>query len=365
MSVTVTPLTADTPTSHVFDRTDFPVDEPAHEQVVFCQDSSTGLRSIIALHSTTLGPALGGTRFRAYSDESSALTDVLRLSRGMTYKAAAAGLDLGGGKAIIIGEPHTLKTPELLRAYGRFVETLAGRYVTAGDVGTNSDDLDIIGEATAHVVGRNTAAGGSGDSGPNTALGVYQAMRAAAVRAWGERELQGRTVGVEGAGKVGYELIALLTAAGADVVVADVYRPSLDRVTEAFPRVRVATDVRSERLDVYAPCALGGTLSAPTIETLDAAIVCGAANNQLLTADVERRLGERGIVWIPDYVANSGGLIQVEGELRGRSTSEVRTRVDNVFDTMTVILETAEKESILPGVAADRIARRRLDVSAR
>ncbi|PYE18547.1 glutamate dehydrogenase/leucine dehydrogenase [Williamsia limnetica] len=364
MSVTITPSSVDTATSHVFDRTDFPVEEPAHEQVVFCQDSTTGLRAIIALHSTTLGPALGGTRFRAYSDEGAALTDVLRLSRGMTYKAAAAGLELGGGKAVIIGEPRAVKTPELLRAYGSFVERLGGRYVTAGDVGTNSNDLDIMGETTAHVVGRNTAAGGSGDSGPNTALGVFQAMRAAAVRAWGDRELQGRTVGVEGAGKVGFELIALLTDAGADIVVADPYQPSLDRVLAAFPRVRVAGDVRDERLDVYAPCALGATVNATSVETLDTSIICGAANNQLLTPVIEGALADRGIVWIPDYVANSGGLIQVEGELRGRGPDEVRSRVEKVFDTMAFILDTADRESILPGVAADRIARRRLDDQA-
>ncbi|OZG28944.1 valine dehydrogenase [Williamsia sp. 1138] len=364
MSVTITPSNVDTATSHVFDRTDFPVEEPAHEQVVFCQDSATGLRAIIALHSTTLGPALGGTRFRAYRDEGAALTDVLRLARGMTYKAAAAGLDLGGGKAVIIGDPHAVKTPELLRAYGSFVERLGGRYVTAGDVGTNSNDLDIMGETTAHVVGRNTAAGGSGDSGPNTALGVFQAMRAAAVRAWGDRELQGRTVGVEGAGKVGFELISLLSGAGADIVVADPYRPSLDRVLAAFPRVRVAADVRAERLDVYAPCALGATVNATSIETLDTSIICGAANNQLLTPDLESALGDRGIVWIPDYVANSGGLIQVEGELRGRGAGEVRSRVEKVFDTMSFILDTADRESILPGIAADRIARRRLDAPA-
>ncbi|WP_207841496.1 Glu/Leu/Phe/Val family dehydrogenase [Williamsia soli] len=361
MPVTATPPSAGSATGHVFDRIDFPVDERAHEQVVFCQDSVTGLRAIIALHSTTLGPALGGTRFRAYRDEGSALTDVLRLSRGMTYKAAAAGLELGGGKAVIIGDPHAIKTPELLRAYGDFVERLGGRYVTAGDVGTNSDDLDLIGQSTAHVVGRNVIAGGSGDSGPNTALGVFQAMRAAAVRAWGDRELQGRTVGVEGAGKVGFELMALLSDAGANIVVADPYQPSLDRALAAFPQVRVAADVRAERLDVYAPCALGATLNATSIEMLDTSIVCGAANNQLLDPSIERALGDRGIVWVPDYVANSGGLIQVEGELRGRSTEEVRSRVEKVFDTMSFILDTADRESILHGIAADRIARRRLD----
>ena len=361
MSVTVTPLSAESATSHVFGRSDFPIDEPAHEQVMFCQDSASGLQAIIALHSTSLGPALGGTRFHPYIDESAALTDVLRLSRGMTYKAAAAGLDLGGGKAVILGDPRAIKTPELLRAYGRFVERLDGLYVTAGDVGTNSDDLDVIGESTAHVVGRNTAAGGSGDSGPNTALGVFQAMRAAAVQVWGERELAGRTVGVEGAGKVGFELVSLLTEAGAEVLVSDVYQPSLDRVVDAFPRTRVVADVRAERLDVYAPCALGGTLDVGTSETLNTSIVCGAANNQLLTPDAEAVLVSREIVWVPDYVANSGGLIQVEGELRGRTREEVRTRVESVFDTMTFILQTAARDNIAAGVAADRIARRRLD----
>jgi valine dehydrogenase (NAD+) len=361
MSVTVTPLSAESATSHVFGRSDFPIDEPAHEQVVFCQDSASGLQAIIALHSTTLGPALGGTRFHPYVDESAALTDVLRLSRGMTYKAAAAGLDLGGGKAVILGDPRTIKTPELLRAYGRFVERLNGLYVTAGDVGTNSNDLDIIGETTTHVVGRNSFAGGSGDSGPNTALGVFQAMRAAAVRAWGEGELTGRTVGVEGAGKVGFELVSLLTKAGAKVLVSDVYQPSLDRVLGAFSGARGSQNVRAERLDVYAPCALGGILDETTSESLDTSIICGAANNQLLTPFAESVLARRGIVWVPDYVANSGGLIQVEGELRGRTSEEVRSRVESIFDTMTTIFETASREAILAGAAADRVARQRFD----
>lgn len=212
----------------VFDRPDMPRD-CAHERVVFCQDPDTGLRAIIAVHSTVLGPALGGTRFYPYVSEQEALTDVLRLSRGMTYKAAVAGVDLGGGKAVIIGNPNAIKTPTLLGAYGRFVESLGGTYVTAGDVGTNSDDLDIIAEETAHVVGKNTTAGGTGDSGPQTALGVFLSLLAAAESTWGSDDLTGKRVGVEGAGKVGYNLVSLLREAGAEVVVSDSYPPALDR----------------------------------------------------------------------------------------------------------------------------------------
>ena len=359
MTATLTAENLQTTLPYVFDRADRPTGQSSHEQVMFCQDDATGLRAIIAIHSTTLGPALGGTRCYPYASEAAALTDVLRLSRGMTYKAAVAGVELGGGKAVILGDPAMVKTPEGLRAYGRFVERLGGRYITAGDVGTNSNDLDIIGETTDHVVGRNTNAGGSGDSGPQTALGVFQSMRAAAAAVWGTPTLAGRTVGVEGAGKVGTALVSLLVEDGATVLVSDV-NPAAARSAAAHERATVVDDVIAHRLDVYAPCALGATLHQDSVAALTAEIVCGAANNQLLTPDVEYLLRERGIVWVPDYVANAGGLIQVEGERRGHSAEAVRVKIDAVYDTVSRIFELAERDGVLLGAAADRLAEERI-----
>lgn len=347
-----------TPTG-VFGRPDFADDSP-HEQVVFCQDADTGLKAIIAIHSTTLGPALGGTRFFPYKDEQSALTDVLRLSRGMTYKAAAAGLDLGGGKAVIIGDPTTDKSPALLEAYGRFVETLDGRYITAGDVGTTSEDMDVIGRSTEHVVSRTTAAGGSGDSAPLTALGVFHSMRAAAESAWGSSDLADRRVGVEGAGKVGYNLISLLIGAGAQVTATDVNAAALQRVRADFPDVRISDRVIDADIDIYAPCAMGATLTDRSVGALKAVAVCGAANNQLAQQDVEDLLRRREVVWVPDFVANSGGLIQVAGEIHGSSRPEMTTRVERVESTVAEILRRQRETGELAGHAAHSIVLERL-----
>jgi valine dehydrogenase (NAD+) len=267
-----------TPAAGVFAELD------GHEQVVFCADEASGLRAIIAIHSTALGPALGGTRFYPYADEAAALTDVLHLSRGMSYKAALAGLDLGGGKAVIIGDPTAIKTEALLRAYGRFVQSLHGRYYTACDVGTNSEDMDVIARECDYVTGRTVAHGGAGDSSVLTAFGVFQGMRAAAEATWGKPTLSGRTVGVAGVGKVGHHLVSHLVEDGADVVVTDVYEPAVRRVTEAHPEVRTVESAEalvSTRLDVYAPCALGDALTDEVVDTLSARVVCGAANNQL------------------------------------------------------------------------------------
>ena len=239
----------------VFGRSRNLSDRP-HEQVVFCEDAATGLRAIIAIHSTALGPALGGTRFYPYADERQALDDVLRLSRGMTYKAAVSGVNLGGGKAVIIGDPTTDKTEALLAAYGRFVDSLGGRYITAADVGTFASDLDVVGRSTAYAVGRTVAAGGSGDSSPLTALGVFQAMRAGAENVWGAPNLDGRVVGVEGLGKVGYSLVGLLAADGAHVVVSDVNPAAIERVVADFPNVRVADSVVEAPLDALEAAVL-------------------------------------------------------------------------------------------------------------
>ncbi|MEP7091414.1 MAG: Glu/Leu/Phe/Val dehydrogenase dimerization domain-containing protein, partial [Nocardioidaceae bacterium] len=300
-----------------------------HEQVVFCHDEPSGLQAIIAVYSTALGPALGGTRFYPYASEQAALADVLDLSRGMAYKAAMAGLDLGGGKAVIIGDPARIKTEALLRAYGRFVESLHGRYYTACDVGTTSDDMDHIARECSFVTGRTVAHGGAGDSSVLTAYGVFAGMRAAAEVTWGAPSLQGRTVGVAGVGKVGRHLARHLVEDGATVVVTDVDAGAVSRLQAELPDVRAlpdtATLVASE-LDVYAPCALGGALDEQVLGALRARVVCGAANNQLAHHGIEKELEDRGVLYAPDYVVNAGGLIQVADELEGFSFERARQR---------------------------------------
>jgi valine dehydrogenase (NAD+) len=336
-----------------------------HEQVVFCNDAATGLRTIIAIHSTALGPALGGTRFYPYASTADALADVLDLSRGMSYKAALAGLDLGGGKAVIIGDPQTLKSEPLLRAYGRFVQSLGGRYYTACDVGTFSADMDDIARECSYVTGRSVAHGGAGDSSVLTAYGVWQGMRASAAFAWGSPSLEGRTVGVAGVGKVGHHLVTHLVDEGASVVVTDVSNAALDRVLDEHPEVRAVASAEAlvaERLDVYAPCALGGALTDEVVGVLSARIVCGAANNQLAHPGVEKALAERGILYAPDYCVNSGGLIQVADELdpAGFSFERAQQRARGIFDTTYSVFELAASDDVPPAIAADRLAERRM-----
>ena len=334
-----------------------------HEQVVFCHDEPTGLKAIIAIHSTALGPALGGTRFYPYASEADALADVLALSKGMSYKAALAGLDLGGGKAVIIGDPAEIKTEALLRAYGRFVQSLNGRYFTACDVGTFSEDMDDVARECSFVTGRTLAHGGAGDSSVLTAYGVFQGMRAAAETTWGAPTLHGRTVGVAGVGKVGHHLVTHLVQDGAEVVVTDVDPAAVDRVRAEHPAVRVvdSTDalVRSE-LDVYAPCALGGALSDDVVDVLSAKIVCGAANNQLAHEGIEKRLEDRGVLYAPDYMVNAGGLIQVADELEGFSFDRAKARAEKIFDTTRRVFALAASDGVPPAVAADRLAERRM-----
>jgi valine dehydrogenase (NAD+) len=334
-----------------------------HEQVVFANDQATGLKAIIAIHSTALGPALGGTRFYPYSSTDAAIEDVLNLSRGMSYKAALAGLDLGGGKAVIIGDPATLKSEALLRAYGRFVQSLNGRYYTACDVGTNSLDMDDIARECSYVTGRTVAHGGAGDSSVLTAYGVFQGMRAAAEQVWGEPTLAGRTVGVAGVGKVGRHLVRHLIEDGAGVVITDVHQPSIDAVRDEFPQVQavVSTDeLVASPLDVYAPCALGGALTDAVVDVLSAKIVCGAANNQLAHPGVEKQLEDRGILYAPDYCVNSGGLIQVADELEGFSFERAQQRATGIFDTTRSVFELARTDGVPPAIAADRLAERRM-----
>ena len=334
-----------------------------HEQVVFCNDPATGLRAIIAIHSTALGPALGGTRFYPYASTADALQDVLNLSRGMSYKAALAGLDLGGGKAVIIGDPATLKSEALLRAYGRFVQSLNGRYYTACDVGTFSDDMDHIARECAFVTGRTVAHGGAGDSSVLTAYGVFQGMRAAAESVWGAPSVAGRTVGVAGVGKVGRHLVKHLIEDGATVVVTDVSQRSIDAVLQEFPQVTVvgSTDeLVAGDIDVYAPCALGGALTDEVVEVLRARIVCGAANNQLAHPGIEKILEEKGVLYAPDYCVNSGGLIQVADELEGFSFERAQQRASGIFETTRTVFSLAASDGVPPAVAADRLAERRM-----
>jgi valine dehydrogenase (NAD+) len=338
-----------------------------HEQVVFCRDEPSGLRAIIAIHSTALGPALGGTRFHVYPDERAALVDVLHLARGMTYKAAVAGLDLGGGKAVIIGDPRETKTEALLRAYGRFVESLGGRYITACDVGTYSQDMDLVARESRHVTGRTVEHGGAGDSSVLTAYGVLQGMHAAAEHVWGTPSLSGRAVGVAGVGKVGHHLVRHLVEEGADVVVTDVDADAVQREVAAHG-VRTAastTELVSRELDVYAPCALGGALDDQVVAALTARVVCGAANNQLAHPGIAKTLRDKGVVYAPDYVVNAGGLIQVADELDGFSFERARGRVEGIRETTARILHLAQAEGTAPAAAADMLAERRLAAVSR
>lgn len=334
-----------------------------HEQVVFCQDPASGLRAIIAISSTALGPALGGTRFYPYPDEDDALLDVLNLAKAMAYKNALAGLDHGGGKAVIIGDPARDKSEALLRAYGRFVQSLSGRYVTACDVGTYSSDMDIVARECDHVTGRSLAHGGAGDSSILTAYGVFQGMRAAAEQVWGTPTLAGRRVGVEGVGKVGHRLVEQLLEDGASVVATDVSERAIERVVGDYPQVDILDDsdalVRAD-IDVYAPCALGGSLNDESARALRASVVCGAANNQLAHPDVDKLLRDRGVWHAPDYVVNSGGVIQVADEIEGFDFARAKEKAARIYETTRKIMTVSAEEGVPPAVAADRLAERRM-----
>ncbi len=334
-----------------------------HEQVVFGSDPESGLRCIIAIHSTKLGPALGGTRFYPYASEEEALVDVLRLSKGMSYKAACAGLDLGGGKGVIIGDPTTDKTEALLRAYGRVVESLNGRYITACDVGTFPTDLEIVGRETAWATGSDLEHGGSGDSGILTAYGVYVGMRATAAELWGDPSLAGKHVAVQGLGKVGGRLVEHLLEEGAKVTAADVDDGAVARVVDlAGVDVVDTADILEVDADILSPNALGGGLTETSIPKLDVAAVCGGANNQLATVEDAARLQERGILYAPDYVVNAGGLINVSDELHpdGYNPERCKHKAQRIGTTLREIFAEAKASGTNTEIAAERVAERRM-----
>lgn len=324
-----------------------------YEQVVFCSDDQSGLRAIVAIHSTALGPALGGTRFFPYKTEDEALIDVLRLAKGMTYKAAAAGLDLGGGKAVIIGDHRRIKSEELLRAYGRFVETLGGRYITAEDVGTALEDMDVVRRESRWVTGCSKTYGGSGDPSPVTAYGVLNGIKACLLEVYGDPGLEGRTVALQGVGKVGNALCGYLVKEGAKVTIADVDVDNLGKaVAEYGAETTTYDNIHKMEVDVFAPCALGGGINDDTISEIRAKIVAGAANNQLAREEHGDKLRDLRILYAPDFVINAGGLINVEDELRGYDRDRAMARVEGIYKALQHIFSLANERGISTAQAA-------------
>lgn len=331
-----------------------------YEEVVFFNDPRSELKAIVAIHSTALGPALGGTRFYPFESEEAALRDVLRLARGMTYKAAAAGLDLGGGKAVIIGDPRRDKSEELLRAYGRFIDSLGGRYITAEDVGTSREDMDLIRRETRWVTGISERLGGSGDPSPVTAYGVFNGLRACAEEALGAASVEGLRVVVQGVGKVGFHLAKHLVEGGAKVTVSDVDVDSLAHAVNELGVETVEPDkVHAQECDIFAPCALGGMIRDDTIPELKCKVVAGAANNQLDRPEHGDALAELGILYAPDFVINAGGLINVADELIGYDRDRAMMQVENVYRTLREVFRIGKAEGVTPVRAAELIAERR------
>jgi leucine dehydrogenase len=339
---------------NLFDR----IAEMGHEQVVVCHDKASGYRGVIAIHDTTLGPALGGTRFWNYATDEEAIVDALRLSRGMTYKNAVAGLNLGGGKSVIIGDNRTAQREMIFRAHGRFVDSLGGRYVTAEDVGTSTGDMDFVHMETDYVAG---LAGASGDPSPVTAHGVFRAIQASARHRWGSDALGGRTVAIQGCGNVGHYLATELSRAGAKLVVTDIDPERVKRVVSETGARAVATDeIYGQHADVFAPCALGAVINDSTLPQLKVEIVAGAANNQLLEDRHGDALESRGILYAPDYVANAGGVINVYSELAGWSRERSLRKADEIYHTVLNVFEIAQQDGIPTYQAADRLAERRI-----
>jgi leucine dehydrogenase len=334
--------------------------EGSHEQVIFCESKAAGLKAIIAIHDTTLGPALGGCRLWPYKSEQEALTDVLRLSRGMTYKAAAAGLNLGGGKAVIIGD-RSVKSEALFRVFGRFVESLNGRYITAEDVNTSVHDMEYIFMETKYVTGVAPAHGGSGDPSPVTAYGVFRGMQASAKEAFGSESLEGKRVAVQGLGNVGGHLVEHLTKANAKVIVTDIDPNKGRRLNEEYGVEVVAPDkIYDVACDIFAPCALGAILNDETIPRLKCKVVCGGANNQLAEERHGRMLEEKKILYAPDYVVNAGGLINVYVEMEGYVRDRALRMAENIYNTVERVYKIAKEQKLPTYVAADRLAEERV-----
>jgi leucine dehydrogenase len=333
-----------------------------HEQVVFCNDNHTGLKAIIAIHNTTLGPALGGTRMWMYNSEAEALHDVLRLSRGMTYKAAISGLNLGGGKAVIIGDSRKHKTEALFRRFGKFVDSLGGKYITAEDVGVSTREMELVKMETDFVTGIPESMGGSGDPSPVTAFGVYMGMKASAKEVYGNDSLSGKKVLVQGVGHVGSYLVKHLVEEGAKVYVTDINE---ERTAETAKNHKVEVvsfdNCYDTDIDIYAPCALGATVNSDTLAKLKCSIIAGAANNQLEDENVHgKMLMEKGILWAPDFLINAGGLINVYSELHGYNRSVAMNQASHIYDTTLSIIQSAKRENIPTIQAAKAIAEKRI-----
>jgi len=337
--------------------------EQDYEQLIFCHDEASGLKAIICIHDTTLGPALGGCRMWNYETEEEAIEDVLRLARGMTYKNAAAGLDLGGGKTVVIGDAKKDKSEAFFRALGRYVNSLNGRYITAEDVGTTVADMDLIYQETPYVCGMSESYGTGGNPSPMTAFGVYMAMKRTAKEAFGDDSLEGKTIAVQGVGNVSYNLCSHLHEEGAKLVVTDISQDAIDRAVNDFGAKAVGIEeIYDVEADIFAPCALGGILNDETIPALKVKAVCGSANNQLLEDDRHgEMLKERNIVYAPDYVVNCGGVINVADELQGYNKERAKAKVQGVYDQMDKIFNIATRDGVTPAVAADRLAEERID----
>jgi leucine dehydrogenase len=333
-----------------------------HEQVVFCNDNETGLRSIIAIHNTVLGPALGGTRMWVYKSESEALKDVLRLSRGMTYKSACAGINLGGGKAVIIGDSKTQKTEALLRRFGKFVDSLGGKYITAEDVGMGTRDMEYIHMESDYVTGLPETMGGSGDPSPVTAYGVFLGMKAAAKERWGSDSLSGKKVAVQGVGHVGESLVRQLVKEGCKVTICDINEEKVKSLVKELNVAAVKLDaIYDVDMDIYAPCALGATVNSETLSRLKCTVICGAANNQLADEQVHGvELIKKGMIYAPDYVVNAGGIINVYYELEGYNRERAMAHAENIYNTTLEIFRVAKTENIPSFAAANKLAEKRI-----
>lgn len=338
-----------------------------HEQILFCNDNATGLRAIIAIHNTVLGPSLGGTRMWNYRNELEALNDVLRLSRGMTYKSSVAGLNLGGGKAVIIGDPRKIKNEALLRRFGKFVDSLGGKYITAEDVAMTSRDMETIHMETEYVSGLPENMGGSGDPSPVTAYGVYVSMKASAKEVWGNDSLAGKKVLVQGIGHVGEVLVEHLTKEGAKVFINDINEERLKLVAAAYKAEVVSADVMFDLdIDIYAPCALGATVNEDTLGRLKCKIICGAANNQLADEKIHgEAVAKQGILYAPDYVVNAGGIINVYYELEGYNRERAMAHAEKIYATTYNIFQMAKADGIPTYMAANRLAEQRIEAIAR